>query len=121
MLVVGATAVTRHASKPGAYLASLYLGGRSLDVAAPALGAGLLLMVELGALSLELRGRVVVESGIILRRLALLAALALGCALLGYLLMLLAELPLPGGVALTAVGLIAATGVIGIIAALARR
>ena len=104
-----------------AYVLSLYLGGRSLDLGAGMLGGALLLMVELGALSLELRGAVRLRGPLIARRLGVLAALGLGTVLLSYLLLLLAETPLAGGVPLTAVGLAAAVGVVAMIARLTRR
>ena len=104
-----------------AYLLSLYISGRTLDVAAPLLGVALLLMVEFGSLSLEL-GRPMRMSGqVVARRVGALAALAAGCLLLGYSLLLLAAAPLEGGVPLTAAGLLAAVAVLAMIALLSRR
>lgn len=104
-----------------AYLAALYSGSAGLDPAAPAVGVGLLLMVELGALSLELDGRLKVEARPAGMRLGLLGAVGLVSLLAGSALLSLAALPVRGGVALTALGLAAAVGVLGIFAALARR
>ena len=102
------------------YAVWLTLDEGSINTRAPLVGAGLLLVAELGYESLEPElGRP--EPEVLLRRIAMLAGLALGATAIGVLAIGVAAAPLTGGVALTAVGLAAALVAIGVIARLARR
>jgi len=92
-----------------------------LDPAAPLYGAGLLVMAELAYWSLELRGPGREETGVVLRRLAALAALALLSVLLGAFVFVVTAAPLGGGLLWDAVGVLAAAATVGILALLARR
>lgn len=103
------------------FVVSLYSSGRALEPSTPAFGAGLLLAVELAHLSLELGLPARSDRAPTLRRLGLLAGLALGSAALGYALLPLAAAPLPGGLPATAAGLAAAVGVLALLAWLSRR
>ncbi len=81
------------------------------------LAAALLLVAELGYLSLELRAAVRDEPGTFARRLALLAVLALGALASGQLLVVLVDLGARGGLALEALGVVAAVGALALVAA----
>ncbi len=84
------------------YLASLYLRGSRLDLAAAAYAVGLFAVAELGWLGVEgdrpWPGRALAA-----------AVVAAAGAVTGYLLLTAAALPLPGGAPLTAAGVAAAT------------
>jgi hypothetical protein len=94
----------------GGEFAGLFLvRERAVDVRAPLYGVGLFLVAELSFAALELRaGRP--EPGLVPRRAALLALLALASVLAGTLVLAAASVPLAGGVALEAVGVAAAVG-----------
>jgi hypothetical protein len=86
------------------YLASLYLRGIRLDVVAPAYAAAQLVCAELGWLAAEERAG---GLGWIARWFAI-AGLALAAAALGWVVLIAATLPLAGGLAVTALGVVAA-------------
>lgn len=98
-----------------AYLVLLYVRGSEVDGAAPAVAAGLLLVAELAWFSLEQAAAAAGHPRLLARRLALIGGLALGAAGFGYLLLLVAVAPLPGGVAYTAAGAAAALAAIGLL------
>jgi len=98
-----------------AYLALVYSRGEQLGAAAPAAAAALLLVTELAWYSLELAGSAANHPLLLARRLALIGAEAVGAAGLGYLLLLSAAAPLPGGVAYTAAGAAAALAAVGLL------
>ncbi|HEY8641880.1 MAG TPA: hypothetical protein VIO84_03850 [Candidatus Dormibacteraeota bacterium] len=101
-----------------AYLALVYSHGEELGAAAPAVAAALLLIAELAWYSLELAGNAANDPRLLARRLALIGVQAVGAAGLGYLLLLVAAAPLPGGVAYTAAGAAAALAAVGVLARL---
>ncbi len=76
---------------------------------------------ELGYWSLELRDAVADEPGAYLRRLGLLAGLALGALALGQLLLAFVDLGERGGIAIEAVGVGAAVAALAIVALAGRR
>jgi hypothetical protein len=86
------------------YLASLYLRGIRLDVVAPVYAATQFVCAELGWLAAEERG-----GGLgWLERWFGIAGLALAGAALGWVALIAATLPLAGGLAVTALGVLAA-------------
>ena len=103
------------------YVAGLYAGGRSLDVAAAPFGACLLMAAELAQFSLELGAAGSVEGALTAARLTLLGAVCVGSAAAGLVFILPAAEPLPGGLAATAAGLLAAVAAVALLAWLARR
>ena len=102
------------------YAAILAVQDETLDARAPVLAAVLFAAAELGYWSLELRDAVADEPGAYLRRLGLLAGLTLGALALGQLLLALVDLGERGGIAIEAVGVVAAVAALAIVA-LARR
>ena len=102
------------------YAVWLTLDEGSINTRAPLVGAGLLLVAELGYESIE-PGLGQPEPEVVLRRVALLAGLALGATAVGVLVIGVAAAPVTGGVALTAVGLAAAVVALGLVARLADR
>ena len=98
------------------YLLGLELRGARLDLTAPVYAAALFLCAELGWLGLEARrgGRPWLGRSVAIGVLTLLGAA------LGWLLLLVAAVPLPGGAALTALGVAAAAAVAACLAWLAR-
>jgi hypothetical protein len=95
-------------------------GGR-LDAAAPLVGAGLLLYAELACWAQEARPAVHDEPAVTRARVAVLAACVAGALALGAALLLAAGLPGGDGLARLAVGVVAATLSLGLVAAVARR
>lgn len=98
-----------------AYLVLLYARGVDVDAAAPAIAAALLLACELAWSSLEQATIAGNHPRLLARRLALIGGLSVGAAGAGYLLLLIAVAPLPGGVAYTAAGAAAALAAIGLL------
>jgi len=98
-----------------AYLGLLYSRGDELGAGAPAVAAALLLVTELAWFSLEQATSPANQPGLLARRLALIGASVMGAAGLGYLLLLVAAAPLPGGVAFTAAGAAAALAAVGVL------
>lgn len=106
-----------------AYVVSLELRSddRSIDAAAPLVGAGLLTVAELAYWSLELRGRGREERRLVARRAAAVIALALVSLVVGGLVVTVSAVPLGGGVLWDVVGVAAAAAALTLILRLARR
>jgi hypothetical protein len=104
----------------GQLVAPLLHGGR-VDTAAPLAGAGLLLYAELACWAQERRPAVRDEPPVTRARLAVLAASVAGALALGAAVLLAAGLPAGGGLARLAVGVVAATLTLALLAAVARR
>ena len=98
-----------------AYLILLYVRGIEFDGAAPAVAGALLLVTELAWFSLEQATTAANPPHLLARRLALIGGLAVGAVGIGYLLLLVAAAPLPGGLAYTAAGAAAALAAIGLL------
>ena len=96
------------------YTVVLVRRGDRIDAAAPLLGAGLLLYAELVSWAREARPRVGDERPVVV------AASALAALGLGVLVLLAAALPAGGGLARLAIGVVAATGTLALVAAVAR-
>jgi hypothetical protein len=103
------------------YGLSLYHQRGPVDARAPLFAAGLLLLVELAYWSTESHRLVRDDRAVVTFRLAVIAVLALAAVALGTLILLAAELPLAGPVARLALGVVAASTVLALIAALSRR
>jgi hypothetical protein len=103
------------------YAAVLAVEGGALDSRAPVLAASLFAIAELGYWSLELRDAVADEPGTYLRRLGLLSGLTLGALAVGELMLVLVDLSERGGIAIEAVGVLAAVAALAIVAAAGRR
>lgn len=102
------------------YGAELAIADAPLDVAAPAVAAGLLLSVELGYWSIEERGRWSGEAGDSLRRGGLVALLAVGATLVAAALLALVDAVRTTGLAVDLVGAGAAAAVLVAVLVLAR-
>jgi hypothetical protein len=102
------------------YAALLAVEEGVLDSRAPVLAAALFAIAELGYWSLELRDAVADEPGTYLRRLGLLSGLALGALAVGELMLVLVDVSERGGIAIEAVGVVAAVAALAIVAASAR-
>jgi len=98
------------------YVLVTWLPGGPVDASSPAVAAALLLTVELAHLSL----RVPADARALARRLLALAGLGVGSAGLGWLLLLAASLPLPGGWVTTALGAAAAVAAMALVARVRR-
>ncbi len=94
---------------------------QAIDSRAPALAAIFFAAAELGYWSLELRDAVADEPGAYLRRLGLLAGLALGALALGQLLLALVDVSERGGIAIEALGVVAAVAALAIVVLVGRR
>ena len=106
----------------GEYAVSLALRDLgTVDTAAPLVGAGLLVLAELAYWSVELGGPGREETGLLVRRLAALTMLACLSVGLGALVVVVTALPLGGGLLWDAIGVVAAAGVLAVVASLARR
>ena len=102
------------------YAATLVLQDADvLDGAAPLVACGLLLVAELAYWSVELAGTGQAEGRALLRRLVALFGLAAGALGLAAGVMAATALPLGGGLFWDVVGVTAAAGAVGLIAALA--
>jgi hypothetical protein len=102
--------------------AVLVLGrGDRVDAAAPLVGAGVLLYAELACWAQEARPAVRDEPAVTRVRVAVLAASLAGALGLGALVLLATGLPAGGGLTRLAVGVVAATLTLGLVAAVARR
>jgi hypothetical protein len=100
------------------YAIWLALGTHALDQRIPVVGVGLLLVAELAFDSLEPEvGRVDVTT--VLSRAIVLVVVALGAVGAGTLVLAVASIPLSGGVAVTAVGALAAVLILALITRLA--
>jgi hypothetical protein len=105
----------------GLYAAELAVADAPLDVAAPAIAAGLLLCTELGYWSLEERTRWLGEAGDGLRRAAFVALLGVAAFLVAATLLALVDAVRARGLALDLVGTAAAAAVLAMIMVLAGR
>jgi hypothetical protein len=94
-------------------------GGR-VHAAAPLVGAGLLLYAELASWAREARPRVRDERPVLTARATMVAASALAALGLGVLVLLAAAVPAGGGLARLAVGVVAATATLALVALVAR-
>jgi hypothetical protein len=103
-----------------AYVLGLLVGRRSLDEAAPLVGAGLLLCAELATWSLELRFRVALDPALQLQRARAVALLVLAGLASASLVVVVAATSIGGGLAWSVVGSAAAFGAIAL-AAFVRR
>ena len=103
------------------YAAMLAVEDGVLDSRAPVLAASLFAIAELGYWSLELRDAVADEPGTYLRRLGLLSGLTLGALAVGELMLVLVDVSERGGIAIEAVGVVAAVAALAIVAAAGRR
>jgi hypothetical protein len=105
----------------GGEYAGLFLVDRgAVDVRAPLEGAAFLLVAELAFAALELRAGAP-EPGLAARRAAAVAALALGGVVLGAVVLAAATVPLDGGLALEALGVVAAVTLLVLLGRLAAR
>jgi len=95
--------------------------GDRVDAAAPLVGAGLLLYAELACWTQEARPAVRDEPAVTRARVAVLSASVAGAVGLGAVLLLAAGLPGGDGLTRLAVGVVAATLSLGLVAAVARR
>jgi hypothetical protein len=105
----------------GLYAAELAIDDAPLDVAAPAVAAGLLLCTELAYWSLEERTRWRGEPGDGLRRAAFVALLGVAALLVAAVLLALVDAVRARGLALDVLGAIAAAAVLATIMVLAGR
>jgi hypothetical protein len=103
------------------YVISLYQRAGPVDARAPLFAAGYLLLAELAHWATEAHRLVRDDRGVLSHRVAVLAALILGTMGLGALILLAADLPLAGPVARLALGVLAATVTLALIASLTRR
>jgi len=104
-----------------AYAVHLAVDDPALDSKVPLLGVGLLLTAELAYWSLEERDRVATEPGESLRRVGLLAGLALGALGAGAGLLAVSDLARAGGLAIDVLGAVAAATALLVVVLLARR
>jgi hypothetical protein len=102
------------------YTIALVRGGDRVDAAAPLVGAGMLLYAELASWSREANPRVRDEGRVLITRAIGLAASVLAALGLGALVLLAAALPAGGGLVRLAIGVVAATGILALVAVVAR-
>ena len=105
----------------GIYAAQLAVDDAPLDLAAPAFAAGMLVTAELAYWSLEERERVKGEAGDGLRRLALVAGLAIVVLILAAVLLALADAVHARGLSVDVAGAVAAALALLAVVLLARR
>jgi hypothetical protein len=103
------------------YVISLYHRAGPVDARAPLFAAGYLLLAELAHWATEAHRLVRDDRDVLGHRVAVLAALSLGTMGLGALILLAAGLPFAGPVARLALGVVAATVTLALIASLTRR
>jgi hypothetical protein len=104
----------------GEYAGLFLVREGTVDIRAPLYGAGFFLVAELAFAALELRAGEP-DPGLVPRRSATLAALALGGVVLGAVVLAAATLPLDGGLALEAIGVAAAVALLVLVGRLAVR
>ena len=102
------------------YAALFVIRQATVDVRAPLYGAGFLIVAELAFAAVELRAGSP-DPGLLPRRMAALTGLALGGIVLGAVVLAAATVPLDGGIALEAVGIAAAVGLLLVLGRLAVR
>jgi hypothetical protein len=94
-------------------------GGR-VDAAAPLVGAGLLLYAELASWAGEARPRVRDERQVLTARAVVVAASTLAATAVGVLVLAAAAVPAGGGLTRLAIGVVAATATLALVAVVAR-
>jgi hypothetical protein len=94
--------------------------GERIDATAPLVGAGLLLYAELASWAREASPRVRDERPVLSARAAVVAATTLAAVVVGALVLLAAALPAGGGLARLAVGVVATTATLALVAVVAR-
>jgi hypothetical protein len=94
--------------------------GDRVHAAAPLVGAGLLLYAELAGWAREARPRVRDERPVLAARATVVAASTLAALAVGVLVLLAAAVPAGGGLARLAVGVVAATATLALVAVVAR-
>ena len=101
---------------------TLVLVGRGdrVHAAAPLVGAGLLLYAELASWAREARPQVRDERPLLAARATVVVASTLAALVLGVLVLLAAAVPTGGGLARLAVGVVAATAILALVALVAR-
>ena len=104
-----------------AYAVRLLSEDDALDGRAPLVAAALYATAELAYWSLDLGSAVAEEAGAYLRRVGLLAALALATLVVGIALLALVDVAQTGGVGAEAVGVAAAVAAVGLLALASRR
>jgi hypothetical protein len=126
--LAGGLALRRPIVIPGAilvlaapYVAALGFELDGIDTRAPLLAALLFVVAELAYWSLELRGTLADEPGTYLRRVALLATLALVTIAAGTLVLVVAERVAARGIAIDLLGAVAAVGAVALLALAAVR
>ena len=102
------------------YTVVLVRRGDRIDAAAPLVGAGLLLYAELASWAREARPQVRDEQPVLATRAIVVAASALAALGLGVLVLLAAALPAGGGLTRLAIGVVATTLTISLVAVVAR-
>jgi hypothetical protein len=102
------------------YTVLLVRQGDRVHTAAPLVGAGLLLYAELASWAREARPRVRDEPPVLRARATVVAASTLAALALGVLVLLAAAVPVGGGLARLAVGVVAATATLALVAVVAR-
>ena len=102
----------------GEYAGLFLVREGTVDIRAPLYGAAFFLVAELAFAALELRAGTP-DPGLISRRVAIIALLALGGVVLGAVVLAGATLPLEGGLALEAIGVAAAVGLLVLVGRLA--
>jgi hypothetical protein len=95
-------------------------GGDRIDATAPLVGAGLLLYAELASWAREASPRVLDERPVLTTRAAVIAATSLAAVVVGALVLLAAALPAGGSLARLAVGVVATTAILALVAMVAR-
>jgi hypothetical protein len=90
------------------YILSLGLAGAAIDARAPVIGAGLLLMTELAFWSIEQRAPIRDAPAVHFARARAVGMLVAGGGLLATLPLFASQLRIPGGLALSALGAVAA-------------
>ncbi|MCY7301840.1 MAG: hypothetical protein LH654_02170 [Thermoleophilia bacterium] len=103
-----------------AYTIILVIDEPVLDGRSAIIGAALLAIGELGYLSVELRPAVTEEAGAATRRVAFVAMMTLIALGVGSAMLALVDLLRTGGIAIEAVGVAAAVGVVGLLVLAAR-
>ncbi|HEY4791754.1 MAG TPA: hypothetical protein VIJ05_10570, partial [Actinomycetes bacterium] len=102
------------------YSVALVGRGDRIHGAAPLVGAGLLLYAELASWAREAHPRVHDERPVLQARATVVAASTLAALALGVLVLLAAAVPAGGGLARLAVGVVAATATLALVALVAR-
>jgi hypothetical protein len=103
------------------YALSLLVDGGGLDTRAPFVAAALFAVAELAYWTLELRDAVADEPGAVLRRVSLVAGLAVLVVGLGLVLLTVVELVDAGGRGVELLGVLAAVAALALLALAARR